>query len=47
MKKRKRRAETVQNMADAVAKMGQLPNFYSQLRDFAMKNSTYYMKSAE
>lgn len=47
LKKRKKRASTVQGLADMVAKIGQLKSPWCKVRDFAMINSTHFFNSVE
>jgi hypothetical protein len=45
MSKRRRRAETVQYLADLVAKVGQVEKPYSSMRNFIMCSATRYMNN--
>ena len=47
MKKRRERAETVQNMADLVAKIGQSDRPMSDARNFVMSTATKYMSGLQ
>ena len=47
MSKRRRRAETVQYLADMVAKIGQIEKPYSNIRNFFMYSATKYMNTLE
>ena len=43
MDRRRKRAETVQSMADMVASIGQLQQPYSTIRDIGMRFATNYL----
>lgn len=47
MSKRRKRAETVQNMADLVARVGQLHRPLSDIRDLLMSTSTRVLRGLE